>query len=124
MDKQDNPYLNLLEIMQNQSKEIPKSFVIGSVLSAEPLNIKVAENIILDREDMLINDFLLAKYNRKIRVKGNGINEGVSPEVSLTASDMTDVEVETLEDSLKAGDKVILLLSEDQQQFILLCKVR
>lgn len=124
MDKQDNPYLNLLEIMQNQSKEIPKSFVIGSVLSAEPLSIKVAENIILDREDMLINDFLLAKYNRKIKVKGNSINGDVSPEVNLVACDMTDVEVETLEDSLKTGDKVILLLSEDQQQFILLCKVR
>lgn len=124
MDKQDNPYLNLLEIMQNQSRETPKSFIIGNVLSADPLSIKVAENIILDKEDMLINDFLLAKYNRKIKIKGTSVNGSVSPEGTLTSFDMAEGEVETLEDYLKAGDKVILLLSEDQQQFILLCKVR
>lgn len=114
MDKQDNPYLNLLQIMQNQSKGIPKSFVIGDVLSSEPLSIKVSENIIIDRKDMLINDFLLSNYNRKVKIKGTSVKGDVSPEG----------EVETLEDYLKAGDKVVLLLSEDQQQFILLCKVR
>lgn len=124
MDKQDNPYLNLLEIMQNQSKETPKSFVVGDILSSEPLSIKVAENIILDREDMLINDFLLAKYSRKIKFKENSVNGSIPLEKSLASSDMTEREIETLEDSLKDGDKVVLLLSEDQQQFILLCKVR
>lgn len=109
MDKLDNPYFSLLEIMQNQSPTIPENFMVGTVLSSEPLNVEVAGNIILTQSDMLINNMLLAKYNRKVSIKTSNITE--------------DGEITTLDDSIKPGDKVVLLLSKDQQQFILLAKV-
>lgn len=116
MDKQDNPYLNLLQIMQNQSPTISENFVIGVVVNSNPLSVKVADNIVLDKDDMLINESLLSKSNN---ASGNVLSQG-----NLSSFEMPSGKIEALDESIRAGDKVVLLLSQDQQQFVLLCKVR
>lgn len=83
MDSRDDPYLNLLEIMQGQNKAA-NPYLIGIVISANPLLIET-NDIQLDRNDILINQ------------------------------DITTFEV---------NDKVVFLVSNDQEEFILICKVR
>lgn len=86
MDKQDNPYLNLLQIMSNQQPISQPSFVIGKIINNDPLIVAINDNIQLNREDMFINELLL-------------------------------------KEAFDIGDKVVLLISEDHQNFILLAKV-
>lgn len=91
MDVQDNPYMNLVEIMQKEGRvHNPIPYIKGKVVSTSPFLVE-ANSIPIEREEMLINESLLASPN--------------------------------IEDCFKVGDRVVLL-SEDQQEFILLCKVR
>lgn len=98
MDLQDNPFMNLLEIMRQQgSVNNPVPFMIGSVINSMPLLVKVGE-IQLERDDLLINKSYLL-------------------EEEIGGYDYT-------EKTFKVGEKLTLLMSQDQQQFILICKVR
>lgn len=98
MDKEDNPYMNLLAIMRQQGAvSNPVPFMLGSVISSMPLLIQVGE-IQLERDELMIN----TSYLLESPVKGLDYNEY----------------------SFKVGEQLALLMSQDQQQFILLCKVR
>ena len=110
LDKMDDPYMSFVEMMRNQGSsgnQVP--FLLGKVISASPLLIQ-AGNIQLEREDLLINEALISGYTRKVEVR---------PDIS----DSYNADIET-KDDFKINDQVILLMSPDQQQFILLCKVR
>ena len=83
MVKEDNQFNNFWENINSTNKNVD-SYKIGTVISIDPLLIKINNKIQLDRNDMLMN-------------------------TTLT--------------SFNIGDKVVFLVSVDQQQFILLCKV-
>ena len=83
MVKEDNQFNNFWENINNTNKNVD-AYKIGTVISIDPLLIKINSKIQLDRNDILIN-------------------------TTLT--------------SFNIGDKVVFLVSVDQQQFILLCKV-
>lgn len=124
MDKLDNPYLNFAEMMnKNKGKNIVP-FFIGKIISDNPLLIQ-AGNIQLERDDLLINEFLLKNHKRKVHIKSKNMDADLDSKKDFKVSDidMYESEIET-EDDFKAGDQVVLLMSTDQQQFVLLCKVR
>lgn len=123
LSKVDNPYMNLAEIMKNSKGTETVPFFIGKVISAEPLLVQ-AGNIQLERDDMLINEFLLKNHKRKVHIKSKNMDADLDSKKDFKVSniDMYESEIET-EDDFKAGEQVILLMSIDQQQFVLLCKV-
>lgn len=124
MDKLDNPYLNLAEMMKKNKGTNIVPFFIGKVISANPLLVQ-AGNIQLERDDMLINEFLLKNHKRKVHIKSKNMDADLNSKKDFKVSniDMYESEIET-EDDFKAGEQVVLLMSTDQQQFVLLCKVR
>lgn len=121
MNKEDNPYLNFLQIMQNQAPQTPSPFYIGEVINETPLQVKVNE-IVFNREEMLINSELLKGYRRKVKINAKSVKGTVIPEGNLSTFYMDYGDIETIEDYLKQGDKV-LVFTQDQQTLILVCKV-
>lgn len=94
MNEKDNPYFNLLEIMGNQAPEQQKIIHFGKVINLSPLQISINE-IILDQNDLLLNSNLKF-YDSSIIGKTT--------------------------DYININDNVVLI-SEDFQTFILMCKV-
>lgn len=92
MDNQDNPFMNLVSIINKKEKN--NTFFIGKVISSIPLKIQVG-GIQFDRDDFLINT---AYLNNNI------------PDYTQS--------------TFNVGEKLLVLISDDQQQFVLVCKVR
>lgn len=108
--------------------------MIGKVETAAPLRIQ-AEDILITRENMKINTFLLAGYTRRWRLAetnatgitaetaGGGSYEAFSSHAHAQSTlGIPDGTFTTLDD-FAVGDEVLLLESRDQQQYILLCKL-
>lgn len=136
MDDLDNPFITTIKLMrQNGEVNNPTPFFIGEVTSITPLIIQVGD-IQLEREDVLINEILLAGYERKLELYttnatgqtvnssgGSGYAEYASHSHGISNIAIKDGTYKTLDDFTK-GDKLVLLMSQDQQQFVVLCKVR
>lgn len=133
---EDNPFFTLAGIMQGQreaNKTVP--FLIGTVVTAAPLAVKVGD-ITIDRSSMKINSFLLRGYQRRLRLDtavatgqtaergggGGGYEAFSSHSHEQSTIGVPDGTFITLDD-FAAGDEVLLLQSEDQQQYILVCKL-
>ena len=126
MNDNDNPYVSLIEGMRVEgSVNNPVPFMIGIVKSTSPLIVQVGE-IEFDEEDLLINDFLLAGYKRKVKINASSVSGNVITEHggTLNSFNMSSGELETLDDVFKKGDRVVALISQDQQQIVIICKVR
>lgn len=96
----------------------PASFSIGSVLSGtqEGLTIQCGGTV-LEASDLWCNEALLEGYSPKL--------EGDLPGSCPDGSTQTPVRKDQLtraEFALNAGDRVVLL-TEDQQEYYLICKV-
>lgn len=103
MNEADNPYFNLLGMIQRKESYSP--FLIGRVTAASPLRIQ-AGDILISEGNMKINRSLLQGYAREMRAEGG------------------QTRTYTATDGLRAGDEVVLLESEDGQQFVLLCTLK
>lgn len=138
MTKEDDPYLSFVGVMQEEGAVRNTSpYLIGEVKSTEPLVVRT-EEVELTREDMLINEFLLTAYKRKLRLditqaegvsqsssggSGSGSDSYASHNHGMNTIGIPDGTFTTLED-FAIGDLVLLLMSSNQQQFILVCKLR
>lgn len=101
-----NPYFGLINIISEQaSKAQGVSFLIGKVTSITPILIDAG--IQLSRDDILINDSLLNNYKRSFDTNKIGIET-----IELTTND-----------GLKVGDKLFIMVSQDQQTFVVVSKV-
>ena len=103
----------------------------GLVLSAEPLSIKAGGlPIPLDGSCVWVNESLVREHRQKLALEElSGSLEGqgsCSDGGTVSGFSVTGGTVETqarlIEPLLRAGDQVVLL-SEDDQQFYLICKV-
>lgn len=102
MNKEDNAYFNLASHLK---KEKPiQNINLGIVVSISPLLIS-CNGIQLDRSDLLINKELLRGTKTKVKDNNSIISE-----------------FENVEDSFKVGSTVVLL-TQDNQKFILICEV-
>lgn len=135
-NNEDNPFFTMVGLMREWGKaENPVPFLIGTVVSAEPLTVKVGD-ITIDRSSMKINSFLLRGYQRRLRLDttaatgqtaergggGGGYEAFSSHSHEQSTIGVPDGTYTTLDDFF-VGEEVLLLRSADQQQFILLCKL-
>lgn len=135
MTQEDNIYGNFLQLMQEIGEEqISAPFFIGTVTQAEPLVITLGE-ISIERRNLKVNPALLAGYRRRLRLdttKATGETaqrSGGSGDAAFSSHShgqntigVPDGTFTTL-DTLKVGDEVVMLMSADGQQYIVLCKV-
>lgn len=135
MTQEDNVYGNLLQLMQEIGAEhSPAPFFIGTVAQAEPLVITLGE-ISIERSNLKVNPALLAGYCRRLRLDTTAAigetaqRSGGSGDASFSSHShgqstigIPDGTFTTL-DTLKVGDEVVMLMSADRQQYIVLCKV-
>jgi len=133
--KEDDPFYSIIETMREQGRtDNPVPFLIGTVAGTNPLKIKTGE-IIIGRERIKINTFLLAGYRRRLRLDttaatgqtaerggGGGYEAFSSHSHGQSTIGVPDGTFTTLDDFF-VGDEVLLLQSADQQQYILLCKL-
>lgn len=134
----DNPYKNLLSMMQDQGKKHnPPSICLGEITSINPINIKV-EDLILDKDDLLISDNLVQGYKSNVDITSSGTlvsntqnTSGGSGESSFASHshainndyNLTGSAELSFKDQLKIGDLLALMPTENRQIYIVLCKV-
>lgn len=133
----ENPYQNLLGIMRNVSVDSNSPvLVIGKVIRDLP-DIKIQYNgIILDKNDLWINDYLLLNHSRthkghivsatQNRAGGGGYAEFASHNHDIH-NDYTDLEI-TTDSDLKAGFYVAMFPLQDstdntKQKYVVLCHI-
>ena len=113
MGKEDRQMARLLDIMREQGKkDNPETLVIGTMTSAATCSIG---DLALDEEDLLFNEMLLKPDLTKLRfnIKSSG---GVSH------THEWEDKSEYIK-PLKKGDTVVLMKLEDQDTYVVLCKV-
>ena len=135
MTKEDNPYYSLIGMMQDEGKVFnPTPFFIGKVTATEPLTVQVGD-IPIERKSMKINTFLLKGYQRRWNLAlteaigstdsqsgGGGDSAFASHAHGQETIGIPDGTFTALDD-FKVGDEVLLLVSADGQQYVLLCKL-
>jgi hypothetical protein len=89
----------------------PPSIIIGEVISPQPTLVIKADGIQLDKEDVLVADYLLKDFTRQIQTTA------LDPELWSNTSQIKFVE------SLNAGDKLAIMPTIDKQTYIVICKV-
>lgn len=118
----DNPFQSLLAALE-PSAATSRGLVLGIVTSAAPLKVLVGGNT-QEREDLMCSADLVANLEAEMtaQLTGSGSISGGTSSISGDASF-------TLSGSLrrrnvfKIGDRLLLLPIEDDQRYIIICKV-
>ena len=113
-----NPYLDLYSIM-GKATEVKPSFYLGKVVSGLPgLQVKL-EDIVLNKDDLMIDQWLLDRNNLTYL---SHTEDGSHTHVDASGNGLHRHQFsEPLKDVLKAGDTVILLPTDSR--FIIISKV-
>ncbi len=122
MNNEDNQFITLAQNIKSIAGNKQQVFHVAKVISISPLVFDIGK-LQLDREDVLINTDLLKGTKRKAKIKATSVTGNILNSGTLNSFDMQDGEVENIEDAFKVGDEV-LLVTNDQQLFVLLCIVR
>lgn len=130
----ENPFTTIINELTNRSKssiDIP-IVGIGSILSPPP-NIKVKYgDLVLDKDNLYVADYLLTNYQREYELTGEGITTLVQPippdppTITETWGMTSTILIGNIKltDTLKSGDLVALISTQDKQTFIIVCKVQ
>lgn len=122
---EDNPFTTLLETMRGEAKgQIPTAYRLGKVVNASPLKVS-ASGILLSGDDLLINagigERTEALAMSELSGELNGTLHGESVNLDIAGGHLSAAaKVKT---SLAEDDTVLLISLEDNQKFIVLCKV-
>lgn len=125
---ESNVYTELIGRLRGDIQlQLPTGYRLGKVIKTDPITINVA-GINLSGDDLMINALLL-KHPRNVEmnmITGNlsasvNCSEGSISSISVTSGSINSVA--TLDYCLTKGDSVLLLPIEDEQRFIILCKV-
>lgn len=137
--KNQNAFAELLDTMREMgAKDNPITVLVGKVTSASPLVVKINE-IEIDKDNLLIADYLLAGYERDGKIEGIGklqasgtlgtitspAGSGTLDSVNITTQENgSSIEGKIkLSDGLKAGDVVGLFPVEGNQTFIIFARL-
>lgn len=142
----ENPYSKIIEIIKDKgASKNPPSIQIAEVISPPPnLIIKIGD-LQIDKDNILIADYLLKEHKRKITIRGERIkfrkdNPVGQTEVAnshshpLSYVDVDNVPVEIdaktepsyiqTEDTLKEKELLAVLPVEDRQLYIILARLK
>lgn len=104
MGKEDKQVARLLSIMREQGKkDNPETLVLGTMTSSNSCTVG---ELPLDSDDLLIAEHLTTGYHKAV----NSNNPSLK-------NDSTFV------NPLKKGDQVVLMKVEEQDVYVILCKV-
>lgn len=121
----ENPYSKMIEIMKNQGTKSNNPLIAIVIESPPNLVIKI-NDLQIDKVNILIADYLLSGYKRNIRipeVSATGeTNETNTHKHSINKIGINNMET-TFLDTLKKGDKLAVLPTDDKQTYIVLCRV-
>lgn len=122
MNKEDNVYFTLAQQFKGL-KSSPIQIYVGSVTSIAPLLINCA-GMQLDSKDLLINKDILKGTKRDVKITADEVTGNVVTEHGgrLDSFNMSSGTIENMEDKFEIGSEVVLM-TEDNQKFILLCEV-
>ena len=116
-----NPYNEMIKKMRRQGAAYnPPSIDIGKVISPDPLTIQI-NDMPLSKKDLLVSDFLLANYKRKISIPSTSAT-GSTTDGSIASIGIPDAELNFIK-GLEKDDMVACLATSDGQKYIVLCKV-
>lgn len=90
-------------------------------MQPNPLIVKIGD-LQIERENMKVNQALLASYSRRMSMGTAGATGSTTKGDGISSIGISGGTF-TTQDGLKAGEQVVLLKSGDGQQYILLCKV-
>lgn len=127
-----NPYSKIVKLIRNEGKFFnPPSILLGVVLSTQPsLSIKV-NDLQINKENLLIADNLLGTYTRQFDIPSTtNINDAISStsvgEHGSHTHSINSIGIDgtiNFIDTLKVGDNLAVLPTEDMQIFIILARV-
>lgn len=118
---EDNPYSSLIGEFQGIAAENNRSILrIGKVVLQKPLKVLTGD-ILLEKSELKVNHLLLNSYKQKatFRLSGGHLSVG---ECSGTPNGEFNGEWNWEEPLFQVGDNLIML-TEDDQTFYILCKV-
>lgn len=134
----DNPYSKIIEIMQKQgSTSNPPSIQIGEVISPPPNLIVKINDLQIDKDNILIADYLLKDHMREVRTDTMTNVPSKQYETGRTTisggslgHDHNIVEL-TLhntkmytDDTLKVGDLLAVMPVYDRQLYLILARLK
>ncbi|MGL5245366.1 MAG: DUF2577 family protein [Sarcina sp.] len=118
-----DPYHGIIKIMRNEGAyNNPASLELARVVTVKPLVIKVGE-LQINEKNLFINETLL-EYVRKINLKCNTKGNVVASDHTgnLENIEIKEQEITFLE-YLKAGDLLSVQAINNNQAYVILCKV-
>lgn len=126
----ENPYSKMIELMQRQGSIVnPPSIQVAEVISTPPNLVIKLGDLQVDKDNILIADYLLPGYKRKASQKsaGNIIShdDGDPREYSpyTVIEELTHSGSIEFTDTLQTGDMVVVMPTEDKQTYIILARV-
>ncbi len=142
----ENPYSKMIEIMKRQGASLnPPSIQIAEVIEPLPNLIVKVNDLQIDKDNILIADYLLKEHQRKITIRGERIkfrknNPVGETEISSNHShplkyidvDSVPIEIDAkaessyiqTEDTLKKGDLLAVMPVQDRQLYIILARLK
>ena len=127
-----DPYCDIISSMRRQSQSVaPPGIKIAEVVSPPPKIIIKMGDLQLDKDNILIADYLIPKYERKITIPLTASTSTVS---KATVGDhgehthqVTKIGIANgtiqFADTLKPGDTVLAVPTADGQTYIILARV-
>lgn len=108
--------INELALLLKERDNTPYMGPITGIVVSPPPSIKVSvgDKIILDNSHLIIAAHVLAEYERKATI--NGVSTVASSDITKLAGELQ------FNDTLAAGDEVILMPSADIQTYFLIDK--
>lgn len=126
----NDPYTELAKEFKKRDNISVQGITVGEVTSPPPNLIIIVNGFILDKKQLIVANYLLNGYKREMEVAGSGKITAKTPPPPLIHYDEHTV-VEsisltgdiTFTDTLKTGDKVIVMPSIDNNIYYVLSKV-
>lgn len=126
----NNPYTEFAKEFKKRDNVSVQGITVGTVTSPPPNLVIVVNGFILDKEQLVVADYLLSGYKREMITRGSGnitAKTPVPPPIYYdqhTVIESIDFAGDiTLTDTLKAGDKVIVMPSTNNEIYYVLSKV-
>jgi hypothetical protein len=109
----ENPYSKMIEIMKKQGASNPPSIQIGEVIEPPPNLIIMVNDLPIDKENILIADYLLKEENyiREYQTSSDRATWGNINYIKYT-------------DTLKKGELLAVIPVEDKQLYIILARLK
>lgn len=106
----DNPYSKILGMMKAKNEKYKDNIIIGKVVSASPFIVQVGD-LQIDRDNILIADYLLEGYSRDYTT--DRLIPGGSSSGNIKYAD-----------SVTEGDKLAILRTGDNQIYIIIARLK